>query len=110
MDGARCKKCGKEFYPTVEHAYKDSYGVYCSWTCFNHRNDGVVTRPPRTKITIPVAQYSLDGYLMAVYPSATEAAKPLNLDPNSIRTACRRARRQVDHWWEYNGYLWRYSE
>lgn len=35
---AYCKKCGKEFYPTPEHVYKDYTGIYCCWTHFDeHR-------------------------------------------------------------------------
>lgn len=36
----KCKKCGKNFVIAVEHRYKDGSKYYCSWTCYNHRNDG----------------------------------------------------------------------
>lgn len=44
-----CKKCGKEFYPTFYHVYREGQKFYCSWKCFNHRNDG----QPKKEIIIP---------------------------------------------------------
>lgn len=35
----KCKKCGKLFIPAPFHVFKDYRGMYCSWTCFNHRKD-----------------------------------------------------------------------
>ena len=35
----KCKKCGKNFVVAIEHRYKDGSKYYCSWTCYNHRND-----------------------------------------------------------------------
>jgi uncharacterized OB-fold protein len=35
----KCPKCGKIFVPAPYHAYKDGGKLYCSWTCYNHRND-----------------------------------------------------------------------
>ena len=37
----RCDLCGKSFIPTYEYVYHDKKqgGWFCSWTCFNHRND-----------------------------------------------------------------------
>ena len=34
-----CPKCGKVFVPAPYHVYKTHNGYYCSWSCFNHRND-----------------------------------------------------------------------
>lgn len=34
-----CKKCGKMFPPAALHIYKEGAKYYCSWTCYNHRND-----------------------------------------------------------------------
>lgn len=34
-----CKRCGKNFVPAVEHKFKVDTKYYCSWTCYNHRND-----------------------------------------------------------------------
>lgn len=36
---AICKKCGKEFIPAPLHIYKAGSKYYCSWTCYNHRED-----------------------------------------------------------------------
>lgn len=41
----RCERCGKEFIPAPQHVYKgfaehyDTEEVYCSWSCFNQRDD-----------------------------------------------------------------------
>lgn len=35
----KCKKCGKNFIPAIEHIYRQGSKYYCSWTCYNHRND-----------------------------------------------------------------------
>lgn len=35
----KCRKCGKIFIPAPLHIYKDKSRWYCSWTCYNHRND-----------------------------------------------------------------------
>ena len=34
-----CVKCGKKFVPAPYHVYKTWKGYYCSWSCYNHRND-----------------------------------------------------------------------
>lgn len=36
---SKCGRCGKAFIPAPQHIYKDNGKSYCSWTCFNHRND-----------------------------------------------------------------------
>ena len=35
----KCAKCGKNFISAPEHVYKTNRKWYCSWTCYNHRND-----------------------------------------------------------------------
>lgn len=45
----KCKKCGKEIYPTYQWAYKENGKYYCSWKCFNHRNDD----KPKREIVLP---------------------------------------------------------
>jgi hypothetical protein len=35
----RCAKCGKTFIAAPYHIYKKGVKWYCSWTCYNHRND-----------------------------------------------------------------------
>ena len=34
-----CSRCGKLFIVAPQHIYKQGRKVYCSWTCYNHRND-----------------------------------------------------------------------
>lgn len=36
---AVCPKCGQEFIVAAQHRYKAGKKYYCTWTCFNHRND-----------------------------------------------------------------------
>ena len=38
----KCRKCGKIFIPAPMHRYRDGHEQgrwYCTWTCYNHRND-----------------------------------------------------------------------
>ena len=35
----KCRKCGKKFIPAPEHRYHEGSKYYCTWTCYNHRND-----------------------------------------------------------------------
>lgn len=35
----KCRKCGKIFLPAPMHIYHVGSKYYCSWTCYNHRND-----------------------------------------------------------------------
>ena len=39
MIEVKCEKCGKVFFPTPQHIFKDGKKYYCKWTCYNHRND-----------------------------------------------------------------------
>lgn len=34
-----CAKCGKRFIAQCEHIFKKNTNWYCSWTCYNHRDD-----------------------------------------------------------------------
>lgn len=96
-----CSKCGKMFIPAPQHIYKDHKGIYCSWTCFNHRNDGELIQHSRPRI-YKVEQYSLDGELIAVFQSSTEAAEYINGTANALRIACRSKT-------PYKGFMWRYQ-
>jgi hypothetical protein len=49
MQEHKCKKCKKNFIPAPEHAYKDGKGLYCSWTCYLHRNDGKTENKEKEK-------------------------------------------------------------
>lgn len=96
----KCKKCGKNFIPAYYHVYKDGGKIYCSWTCYNHRNDSKVKKEAKYKV---VEVCDKDGSLIRAYKSAIEAAEQLGFCINNIRKAC------VDGS-EYNGFLWKYKE
>ena len=34
-----CPRCKKKFCPAPYHVYRDEKGYYCSWTCYNHKDD-----------------------------------------------------------------------
>jgi hypothetical protein len=93
-----CVKCNKEFYPTPMHVYRDHKGSYCSWTCYNHRNDKKASRYG----VYEIEQYSLDGVLLKTFISTKEAADSCKGLRNGIRNACREKTK-------YKGYLWRYK-
>ncbi len=91
-----CKGCGKEFYPTPMHRYRDYTGVYCGWTCFNHRKDKKKPRP-----TKQVELHTVNGDFVSSFASATEAAQRIGGLPDAIRDACRTGE-------TYKGYKWNY--
>jgi hypothetical protein len=39
LNEKKCKKCGRTFIAAAYHVYKIGSKWYCSWTCYNHRND-----------------------------------------------------------------------
>ena len=39
MTVVNCAKCGEEFLPAPCNIFKKNDLQYCSWTCYNHRND-----------------------------------------------------------------------
>ena len=84
LDGTICPKCGKEFFPYPEHAYKVGSKRYCSWTCLNHRNDGIQKKSLKI-----VEQYTLNGVFVREFESAAKAAEFVNGSTNRIRDACR---------------------
>lgn len=67
MNAHHCKKCGKEFYPTYYWTYKKNGFYYCSWKCFNHRNDDKPKREiirPKVGDTIRIIKMSyIKGYV-----------------------------------------------
>ena len=52
-----CARCGKSFLPAVYHIYKDNKGIYCSWTCYNRKEE----RIRRSKI---VCQFTTEESLL----------------------------------------------
>lgn len=98
-----CPVCGKEFYPNPSWAYKerDDHGrptYYCSWKCFNHRND----KKKGNYHYKPIEQLTYDEELVHTYENAYEAATAMDGNLTSIRDACRLQKK-------YKGYLWRYK-
>lgn len=98
----RCVRCGKLFIQAPQHIYKDHKGIYCSWTCFNHRKDVDATKKYRP-CSYEVEQYSIDGDFIRVFPDAKSAAEHFNGTPNGIRVACRNET-------NYKGFVWRYRK
>lgn len=93
-----CVKCGKEFYPTPEHVYKDSKGRYCCWTCFNHRNDGKKYRWPE------VEKCTLTGYVENTYQSINKAAE-YNWGCSTYGIT-----KAIETGKPYKGYIWRHKK
>lgn len=101
-----CRKCGKIFYPYPDHRYKDKRGMYCSWTCFNHRNDGV---PPPMYREVEMLDMN-NGEVLKIFPSLRAAADYVIGDDHSIGDACRAAKRNNKKLYTRYGYAWRYAE
>ena len=95
---AYCVACGKEFYPTPEHVYKDSKGQYCCWTCFNHRNDGKETRWRQ------VEKCDLDGDVISIYQSAGKAAE------YNYGCTSKGIIKAINSGKPYKGFIWRYKK
>ncbi len=95
---AHCVRCNKIFFPTPEHIYKDYRGRYCSWTCFNHRNDGKVPRYKQVECLYPGTDE-----VVKTFQSATKAAEWVGTCVQLIDKSCREGT-------ERKGYLWRYKE
>lgn len=91
-----CKRCGKIFFPTSEHIYKDHKGRYCSWTCFNHRNDG------KKLVGKPVECLYSDGTVAMSFTSISAAREWLGGESHLIKKA-------ITNGTKYKDYLWRYK-
>lgn len=96
----KCSLCGKLFIPAPELVYRDKRKgtMYCSYPCYNHRNDNA---PQKTRKLVQM--FSLNGELLKVFPSAVIASEHTGFDVGAIRDACRKQA-------VYYGYLWRYKE
>lgn len=92
-----CPKCGKNFIPAALHIYHDEKNYYCSWTCYNHRNDHKKNKRKQIEL------YNESGeFLLRRFKSAEEAAIHTGYNASKIRDACRKQT-------IYYGYLWRYK-
>lgn len=94
-----CAKCGKIFIPAAYHRYRDKYGLYCSWHCYNHREED---RETIKKVYKRVLQYDDTGNLVKEYHSATDAAEHTGFVFKQIQKACRSHE-------PYKGFLWAYE-
>ena len=98
----KCKRCGKNFWVAPYHIYRDEKGMYCTWTCYNHRNDDEPKAQTQQK-SIPVLQCDKSsGLVIATFNSITEAADHINGEAKTISRAYTTDK-------PYKGYLWRYK-
>jgi hypothetical protein len=93
-----CSRCGKNFIPAPQHVFVDGRAIYCSWTCFNRRNDN-----KKKKKKNYVELYTESGFLLKRFPSAEDAAEITGCCVKKIRNACKTGE-------PYKGFLWKYKE
>lgn len=101
---ATCPVCGKIFCPAPYHIYEDDNGIYCSWTCFNHRNDNKPKSRPKGRPARQVEQLTLDGEVIATFAGAEKAADAIDGWHAGIREACKKYPKK------YRNYLWRFKD
>lgn len=92
-----CPTCKKIFVPAPHHVYKDGDKTYCTWTCFNHRE-----QEPKKSCSRAVLMYDMHGNLVEKFTSAVKAADRVQGNPTHLRDACKHSKR-------YKGYFWRYD-
>lgn len=95
-----CSVCGKEFYPAPMHVYKAGNKLACSYSCAVMYRHFAERKPNRRSKT--VAQYSMDGTLLATYPSVSNAQKSTGIDSGGIAEAARGVTASA------GGFVWRY--
>ena len=100
LNERHCRKCKKEIYVTPNWVYKDPYGYYCSWKCFNHRFDGLKNK--KGYHYKRVQQLNRNGVVIETYECAYDAAAGVDGWVQSVRYACQKGV-------PYKGYLWRYE-
>lgn len=96
----KCKRCGKNFWVAPYHIYRDDKGMYCTWTCYNHRNDDAKNPHHKSRTVMQCDQST--GFVIATFNSITEAADHINGEAKTISRACATDK-------PYKGYLWRYK-
>lgn len=63
----KCRKCGKEIYPTPEWAYKRNGKYYCSWKCLRaHERE-----KPKRKVILPKVGDTIEIIYVSGIPSLT---------------------------------------
>ena len=94
-----CPKCKKLFIPAPLHRYRDEKGFYCSWTCYNHRDQKNTLRGKKPQ---KVIMCDRTGAEIQVFQSALKASEITGYDYKSIQYACQNST-------THHGYLWRYK-
>lgn len=95
-----CGKCGKIFVPAPQHIFKDDAHMYCSWTCYNHRDK---EKKVKGKHSRSVIMRDLNGNKVKEFASAQNASECTGFHVNGIRDACREST-------VLRGFLWEYGE
>ena len=101
LEPRKCRKCGKEIFPTPQWVYKDEWGYYCSWKCFNHRFDGLKKKDQKNYHYKPVEQLTLDGEPVQIFENAYAAAAAVDCSIEWLRRACRIGEVCKNHLWQY---------
>ena len=95
-----CRKCGKMFIPAPMHSLRDAKGLYCSCTCFLHREMPKVNSRGNRKKVVMCDRYWNE---IKTFPSATKAAEYVGVEPNTLGMAIREKRMS-------QGFLWVYKD
>lgn len=96
---SKCKICGKECKTT--HGMCDKH--YFRWKKYGDPNHKPWSTYKEKYSKGPIHQYSLDGTLIATFPTLRDAAKVLPYARSSIACACNGSRKTL------GGYIWRYA-
>lgn len=101
MTEVHCAKCGKVFIPAYYHIYKDSTKIYCSWTCYIHKDDD---KKKITRKNKRVELWNMSGSeVLRVFKNAEDASRETGYNAEEIREACRTGE-------AYRGFIWMYRE
>lgn len=105
-----CRKCGKEIYVTPEWVYKDPFGWYCSWGCFNHRFDGKDGKSIKAKArkVKRVDMLNDEGEVIQTFDNVYDAALEVDGLFNAIYDMCRFYRNGIKK--KYKKHFWRYAD
>lgn len=105
MPSIICVKCGRikrSIHSFDDWVYRDGKGFYCTWTCYNHRNDEKPNVQTQHQKSIPIVQYDKSGNVVKTFNSIVEAANHTNCTAKTISRACKTHK-------PCKGYLWRYK-
>ena len=94
----KCPLCGKNFIPAPEHRFREGNLIYCSWKCYNHREE---RKRKWCKRILMYADPNMTE-LLQEFRSASEAADYCEGITTSIYKACRTASHYAyGYWWCY---------